>query len=79
MTLLVVHDVCRYLRIVVFLRSKIFCIERFLHQKRPEIVLERFNNEVLCAHGAQPVDSLHTAATSLGVIRDASMARLHYN
>ena len=48
--LLVVHDVCCYLRVVVFLRGQVLRIKRLLSKKLPVIVLIGLHKEDLSAH-----------------------------
>ena len=75
MALLVVHNVRRYLGIVVLLRGEILRVEGLLGQKLPEFMFERFNDNVLGAHGTQPIDSLRADA-ALSVVHYASEASL---
>ena len=73
MSLLIVHYVSCYLWIVVLLRRQIFCVECFLGQCLPKIMFVCLYKQYLCAHRAQPVDTLWACAT-LGLIDDTRQA-----
>lgn len=57
--LLVIHYVRCYLRIVILLGGQVLGIERFLSHESVEILLNVVDEkDLLCAHGAEPVDPL---------------------
>lgn len=55
-SLLIIHDICGYLRIIVFLRGEILGVQGSLSDPLPELVLMGFNKKGLCTHdGAKPI------------------------
>ena len=60
--LLVVHDIGRYLGIVVLLRCQVLRIQRSLCEALPKLMLVCLHEQGLCAGRPQPIDTRKTVS-----------------